>query len=166
MRKKTKKGSVSVSKQAPDPKPMPPELWTALAGEPGKQQIFFANLENQHLFAGGTPKPSPFASAPRLPIDSAERKNIPLADFFDYFPDAVCAVAEVIRAGQTQHQTDKWDRGKSIDHASCLLRHFLERGSVDTDGMRHSAKVAIRALMSLQLEIEQEKGLPPSRGSK
>jgi hypothetical protein len=35
------------------------------------------------------------------------------------------------------------------------MRHFLERGTIDTDGVRHSAKVAWRALAMLQKEIEQ-----------
>jgi hypothetical protein len=29
------------------------------------------------------------------------------------------------------------------------MRHFVERGTVDTDGVRHSAKVAWRALAPL-----------------
>jgi hypothetical protein len=36
------------------------------------------------------------------------------------------------------------------------MRHFLERGTLDKDGIRHSAKVAWRALAILQLEIEGE----------
>lgn len=104
--------------------------------------------------------------AARLPSKSEDRKKIPLASVLDYFPDALCAVAEVVNVGQVQHSTDRWDRSKSTDHEDCLLRHLLDRGTVDTDGMRHSAKVAWRALALLQLEIEKDKGLPPSRGSK
>jgi hypothetical protein len=36
------------------------------------------------------------------------------------------------------------------------MRHFLERGTRDADGQRHSAKFAWRALALLQIEIEQE----------
>ena len=37
------------------------------------------------------------------------------------------------------------------------MRHFVERGTTDTDGVRHSAKVAWRALAGLQKEIEKER---------
>lgn len=100
-----------------------------------------------------------------LPVDSTERKQFPLAAVFDYFPDALCAVAKVIAAGQAQHGTHGWDRAKSQDEESTLLRHFMDRGTLDVDGTRHSAKVAFRALAMLQKELERELGLPRSRGS-
>jgi hypothetical protein len=34
------------------------------------------------------------------------------------------------------------------------LRHLIERGTVDTDGIRHSAKTAWRSLSLLQKEME------------
>jgi hypothetical protein len=40
----------------------------------------------------------------------------------------------------------------------------MERGSVDVDGTRHSAKLAWRALALLQEELERD-GVPVSRGS-
>ena len=45
---------------------------------------------------------------------------------------------------------------KSTDEADALVRHLLDRGKRDTDGVRHSAKVAWRALALLQREIEAE----------
>lgn len=36
------------------------------------------------------------------------------------------------------------------------MRHFVERGTLDTDGIRHSAKLAWRAMALLQKEIEGE----------
>lgn len=93
-----------------------------------------------------------------LTTDKEARKHVALATgLFDYFPDALAAVAETSYQGSKQHHPDKpvhWDRPKSNDHDDCLLRHFLERGTVDVDGIRHSAKVAWRALAILQLEIE------------
>jgi hypothetical protein len=47
-----------------------------------------------------------------------------------------------------------------------LMRHFLERGTVDDDGIRHSTKVAWRALALLQKELEEANRLPISRGSR
>lgn len=93
-----------------------------------------------------------------LPTDSKARKNVPIArGVLDYFPDAIAAVAEVSRIGNEQHnpgQPMHWARNKSADHADCIVRHLIERGTVDTDGVRHAAKVAWRALALLQLEIE------------
>ena len=37
-----------------------------------------------------------------------------------------------------------------------LSRHLIQAGTIDDDGMRHSAKVAWRALANLQKEIEND----------
>jgi len=96
-----------------------------------------------------------------LPTDPDERKKIPLASgLFNYFPDALAAVAALSYKGSQQHNPGKpmhWDRSKSTDEDDTLLRHFLERGTNDTDGQRHSTKVAWRALALLQKEIEDER---------
>lgn len=96
-----------------------------------------------------------------LPSDSAGRKTFPIASgVLDYFPDALVAVAHVSYVGNQQHNPGKplnWDRSKSTDEADTLIRHFLERGKVDSDGIRHTAKLAWRALALLQKEIEAEK---------
>lgn len=93
-----------------------------------------------------------------LPTDAEERKGIPLyRGLFRYFPDALCAVAELSRVANEQHNPGEpmhWARQKSKDQEDCLLRHMLGLGTVDTDGIRHAAKVAWRALAILQLEIE------------
>ena len=93
-----------------------------------------------------------------VPTDTAARKAIPVASgCLDYFPNALLAVAELSRIGNEQHNPGAplhWDRTKSQDEADALLRHLIDRGKVDTDGVRHSAKVAWRALALLQKEIE------------
>lgn len=90
-----------------------------------------------------------------------DRKLVPIASgFLAYFPDAVRAVARLSQIGNDQHNPGKplhWDRSKSGDEADALSRHFLERGTRDTDGVRHSAKVAWRALALLQKEIEADR---------
>jgi hypothetical protein len=97
---------------------------------------------------------------PHLPTGSLARKLIPIATgCIDYFPDALIAVAAVSYIGNEQHHPGSpvhWDRSKSGDEADALMRHFIERGTRDTDGVRHSAKLAWRALALLQKEIERE----------
>lgn len=95
-----------------------------------------------------------------LPSDAKLRKNLPIArGVLDYFPDAIAAVADVSRLGNEQHNPGQplhWAKEKSTDHADCIARHLIERGSLDTDGARHSAKLAWRALALLQIELETE----------
>jgi hypothetical protein len=104
-----------------------------------------------------------------LPTEAADRKKIPLGTgVFDYFTSALIEVAKVSFAGNEQHNPGQplhWSRGKSNDHYDTMQRHAQERGTMDTDGMRHSAKMVWRALAILQLELEAE-GAPISRGSK
>lgn len=96
-----------------------------------------------------------------LPSDAAARKSIPMCTgLLDYFPDALSAVAACSKAGNDQHNPGQplhWARGKSTDQADCIVRHLMERGKIDTDGVRHSAKVAWRSLALLQLEIEADR---------
>jgi hypothetical protein len=96
-----------------------------------------------------------------LPTDREERKAIPLCTgVLDYFPDALAEVARVAKQGNDQHNPGQplhWARGKSMDHPDTIIRHLVDRGKLDTDGRRHSGKVAWRALAMLQEEIEAEK---------
>lgn len=93
-----------------------------------------------------------------LPTDAKVRKALPIATgVLDYFPKALAAIAEVSRVGNEQHNPGSplhWDRSKSTDEADALIRHFLDRGKLDNDGLRHSAKMAWRALALLEKEIE------------
>jgi hypothetical protein len=106
-------------------------------------------------------EPAPVGSKPTIPTDAAARKALPIfTGCLDYFPDAILAVAAVSVAGSKQHHPGKplhWDKSKSTDHADSCGRHLLERGTLDTDGHRHSAKAAWRALANLQIEIENER---------
>jgi hypothetical protein len=89
-----------------------------------------------------------------------ERKNAPIArGLLDYFPDACAAVAELSRIGNEQHNPGEpmhWARGKSTDHADCIVRHLLDRDTVDTDGVPHCVKVAWRAMALTQEWIEKQ----------
>jgi hypothetical protein len=93
------------------------------------------------------------------------RKQYPICTgVLDYFPLAIAEVARVSAAGNEQHNPGEplhWDRAKSSDEADALARHLLDRGKLDTDGMRHTAKVAWRALALLEKELEAARDKPP-----
>lgn len=105
-----------------------------------------------------------------LPTGSQARKDIPIArGVLDYFPAALAAVAELSRLGNEKHNPGEdlhWARGKSMDHADCIIRHLVDRGTVDAeDGISHSTKIAWRALALLQEELEAA-GAPMPRGAR
>lgn len=103
-----------------------------------------------------------------LPQDAQARKSIPLATgLLDYFPSALVAVAALSAKGNEQHSPGQplhWDRTKSGDEADALLRHLMQRGTVDDDGVLHTTKVAWRALAMLQKELEAS-GAPIAPGA-
>jgi hypothetical protein len=109
-----------------------------------------------------------YSSAPGTPqkseknfrgqTEAEKRKAQPLArGVLDYFPDALLAVANLSHVGNEQHNPGQplhWAKEKSTDEADALMRHLIQRGTYDTDGIRHSAKVAWRALALLQRELD------------
>lgn len=139
-----------------------------------KARTGVSNTNTQAKTLPGPSNPVGIGGAPTrattLPTNGTERKTYPVASgLMDYFPDALAAVAHVSWKGNEQHNPGQplhWARGKSADEADTMLRHFLERGGKDTDGIRHSAKMAWRALALLQKEIEAEavKPLPLTSG--
>ncbi len=97
----------------------------------------------------------------QLPTDSQARKDLPIASgFMDYFPDAIAAVAELSRIANEKHNPGMpmhWSKDKSTDHADCLIRHFMQRGTWDTvEGVAvlHATEMAWRAMAILQLELD------------
>lgn len=88
------------------------------------------------------------------------RKSKPaFSGFLNYFPDATLCVANLSLVANEQHNPGSelhWDRAKSQDEKDALVRHLLEAGKIDDDGIRHSAKVAWRAMANLQKELEKE----------
>ena len=94
-------------------------------------------------------------------MTAKDRKQRPVySGVLKYFPDAIMEVAFVSYKGNEQHHPDKelhWDRNKSTDELDALMRHLINAGTIDKDGVRHSAKVAWRALANLQKEIENDR---------
>lgn len=118
------------------------------------------------IFGTGT---SP--SEPVLPIDSEERKEIPLfSGVLNYFPLALAAVARVSKRGNDKHnpgQPIHWAREKSTDHCDCIARHLIDVETVNAAGeYEDAAALAWRALAQLQVLEEKRLGKPPSRGSR
>jgi hypothetical protein len=107
------------------------------------------------------PKGGPHVSTASLPTEAAARKALPLCTgVLDYFPDALAAVAHCSKVGNDQHNPGQplhWAKEKSTDEPDAMLRHLVDRGKLDKDGVRHSAKVAWRALALLQREIDAER---------
>ena len=95
-------------------------------------------------------------------MTAEQRKQHPVfSGVINYFPDAIMAIANNSYLGNEQHNPGTelhWDRSKSGDELDALMRHLMEAGTMDTDGIRHSTKVAWRALANLEKEIEQAMG--------
>lgn len=104
-----------------------------------------------------------------LKTTSEERKKYPMArGLLDYFPDALAEVSKVSFLGNEKHNPGEemhHARGKSMDHADCIVRHLTNRGGYDGD-VRETAALAWRALALLQEELERELSLPLPRGAK
>lgn len=98
------------------------------------------------------------------------RKNTPVfSGFLTYFADAVNEIARCSLAGQMQHAPNEplqWHRDKSGDELDALSRHLLEAGTIDDDSIRHSVKIAWRAMANLQKELERNGEAPLSKYNK
>lgn len=96
-----------------------------------------------------------------LPTDYAERKNLPIGTgVLDYFPDALAEVSKASLVGNRQHvpgQPLHWDRSKSTDESDAMIRHYLDRDKMDSDGVLHAGKMAWRALAYCQKLIEKRR---------
>lgn len=91
--------------------------------------------------------------------EDENRKAIPVyTGVIKYFPNAIKEVAKCSLAGNKQHHPNKplhWDKSKSNDHLDAMMRHLIDAGTMDTDGILHSVKVAWRALANLEIELEK-----------
>lgn len=104
-----------------------------------------------------------------LPEDDTARIDFPMFDgLLAYFPNALAEVARVSKLGNDQHNPGEpmhWAREKSTDHENKIVRHLIDAGKFDSRGVRHSARVAWRALALLQVELERDEGHPMARGA-
>lgn len=108
---------------------------------------------------------------PVLPVDSEERKQIPLfSGVLNYFPLALAAVARWSKCGNDKHNPGQplhWSRGKSNDHEDCIARHLIDVDTLAPSGEYEDAVALVwRALAKLQELEEKRLGKAPSRGSR
>jgi len=65
-----------------------------------------------------------------LPTDSEERKNVPVwRGCVRYFAAALAGVARISKIGNDKHNPGEelhHARGKSQDHADCVMRHLMD----------------------------------------
>lgn len=126
-----------------------------------------------------------------LPLSSEARKDVPLfRGLLRYFPAALAAVAKVSKIGNDKHNPGEemhHARGKSMDHADCIMRHLVDLGEnggyeyvldsesgdilLDLDGTpaRGTPQVyyiAWRALALAQEWCEKNEGAPLAPGAK
>jgi hypothetical protein len=70
-----------------------------------------------------------------LPTDSNDRKNVPLfSGVLKYAPAALAGVARISKAGNDKHNPGEplhHARGKSTDHADCVLRHTVDVADIE-----------------------------------
>lgn len=104
-----------------------------------------------------------------LPTDAAERNALPMAEgLLYYFPNALAAVAALSKVANEQHNPGEpmhWARNKSSDHANKIMKHLVDAGGFDIDEVRHSTKVAWRALALAEDELIAA-GATPGRNAK
>jgi len=116
-----------------------------------------------------------------LPTDSNARKEFPLfRGLLAYFPAALAGVARTSKLGNDKHNPGEQmyhARGKSADHADCILRHLvdtadllaaLERGTdgvSEQDVLTEVGSLAWRALAYSQ-ELHERFGAPMAPGAK
>jgi hypothetical protein len=132
--------------------------------EVGEAEMLRVSLSNAPK-CGTTPAPQN-----SLTEDDAARLEYPMFDgLMAYFPNALAEVSKVSKIGNDQHNPGEplhWARDKSTDHENKIMRHLVDVGRKDARGVRHSARLAWRALALLQTELEREEGVPRSRASK
>src|SRR5271165_1669571 len=87
-----------------------------------KQLIHEESLKN-----GGS---QAMSKSSTLPTDSNERKSYPLfTGCVRYFPAALAGISKTSKLGNDKHNPGEelhHARGKSADHADCIMRHLVD----------------------------------------
>lgn len=110
-------------------------------------------------------------------LTSEQRKQFPMSTgCIDYFTDALAAVSHLSWLGNEKHNPGEplhHARGKSMDHADCVIRHHSSRHSpdpayADTEiaAVMHLTERAWRALAELQEAMEKTYELDIAPGAR
>lgn len=98
------------------------------------------------------------------PTNIDNRKDYPVFNgVLKYFPLALLEISKVSRIANEQHNPGEpmhWAKEKSIGTGDEAIRHLMDwgRGEInDTDGVKHLAKFAWRALELLERNLQNEK---------
>jgi len=133
-----------------------PHVWKTIPS--GRYNCLICGKYLQPLLSDDSPEYFPLQPENQQDTIAAMRKATPLfSGCYNYFPKALAAIARVSLAGNEQHNPGSplhWDRSKSGDELDAAARHMQDCGKLDSDGHRHSAKFAWRALANLEKEIE------------
>lgn len=119
-----------------------------------------------------------------LPTDSQERKAIPIVSgCLDYFPAALAGVARISKQGNDKHNPGQHlhhARGKSNDHADCIVRHLMDLqdllaysqrvAELDCATDEHAILTEVSALawrsLALSQELHERFGAPLAPGAR
>lgn len=110
-------------------------------------------------------------STPVLPVDSNQRKGVPIfSGVLNYFPLAIAAVARHSKRGNDKYNPGQplhHDRSKSQDHRDCVARHLIDVNTYNTelDEYEDAAAMAWRSLAILQELEEKRLNAPMARGA-
>lgn len=149
------------------------KTYTSERVEREAKEAFARNVEAQAAAMYRNAAPT---VAHTLPLESQARKDVPLySGVLRYFPAALAEVARVSKLGNDKHNPGQplhHARGKSSDHADCILRHlmdFADRGDGtgrDAQGVPHVAYIAWRALALAQAWLEANDAAPLAPGAR
>lgn len=95
-----------------------------------------------------------------LSTDSNERKEIPMfRGCLAYFPAALAGVARISNEGNKKHNPGEemhHARGKSSDHADCIVRHLMDAADLRAQWVRQAeAEVDPAFAQKLLQEVNQ-----------
>lgn len=110
-----------------------------------------------------------FAAGRTLPLESAARKEFPVAEgCLRYFPAALVAISGWSKVSNDKHNPGEpmhHARGKSMGHADCQLRHAIDAAEPGADKLEELTAKAWRACAELQ-EYCESLGAPLAPNAK
>lgn len=109
-----------------------------------------------------------------LPTDSATRKEVPLySGCYSYFPAALAGVAMHSKISNEKHNPGEplhHSRGKSSDHADCIVRHLMDLADMqarrvvwtadEEEALLTEANALCWRALALSQEIHEKIGAP------